>query len=249
MPSLFRTGLLWWMQDSPWSKLLCKKLKPPNLHTKVQYKILHLRSTQASIITCKVRNRSNLQNHSSFDLLLNSTRRLDSKTIVLRTGQTLWTLKRRCHAQNDNLQFTISAQTLNPNSKLTITRPVYGPFFLIGFPRTGFSPKSWQILTQNKRSNAECICESWNLKGVSCHQAWGTKVQLQHTIICWPCKHWFFYSKLMTERLSSAFSDRVSTNRSSPKSWKLHTGKCKLGGAAPWWWSKIGIKILQTAPL
>ena len=166
------------------------------------------------------------KNHSSFNLLLLH----DSKTIVLRTGQTLWTLKRWCHAQNDNLQFTISAQTLNANSKLTITRPLYGPF-LIGFPRTGFSRKSWQILTQNKRSNAEGICESWNWRAYR-----ATKPRYQSAITTYnilASQTLNFYSKLMTKRLFSAFSDRVSTNRSSPKSWKLHTGKCKLGGVAP----------------
>ena len=65
-----------------------QKIRTSKLTHKSAVEILHLRSTQASIITCKARNRSKLHNHSSFNLLLlhaDST----PKPIVLRTGQTL----------------------------------------------------------------------------------------------------------------------------------------------------------------
>lgn len=118
----------------------------------------------------------------------------------------------------------------NPNLKLTIARTC---LWLVSY-WVPMHRALTEIVTKRKRSNVECIRESWNWRAYHLTKpSYRSAITIYKNIPASQTSN--FYSKLMTEQSSSAFSDWVSTNRSAPRSWKLHTGKCKLGGAAPWW--------------
>lgn len=94
------------------------------------------------------------------------------------------------HAQNDNFQFTISAQTLNPNLKLTITRPVYGPF-LIGFPLYRVLTEIVTNTCSKQKGQTQNVFVSLGIEERIMPPRRVTKAQLQCTISR-PREHWIF---------------------------------------------------------
>ena len=163
MPFLLRIGLLWSMRDSPWLKLFCKKLT----HRSAA-QILHLRSTQASQ-DCHLQSEKLIETPESQLLwFAPPTRRLDSKTIVLRPGQTLLHLKTKISCPR--WQFTIqniSAQTLESKLEAHDSTDLFMARLLLGSHAQG------SHRNRDKKKKVKRGMYSWvlELKGVSSHQA------------------------------------------------------------------------------